>query len=287
MRWATASPRALCLAALRDVWKMARPTNCGSGPAEDHGPGVLSEAERARLDRPLRRISRSYRRRFSGMACCRHSSAPSASRAAEEGAALAERAPIDLRVNTLKADRPKLLAAFAKFGAVAGPLSPWCVRIAAARSRCAQSQCRSRARPWQGLVRGAGRGIAGCGTDVWCQGRRAGADICAGAGGKTLALAAMMKNKGQIHAHDADRHRLRPIFERLQRAGARNVQVIGADEGARLTSSRQARLRVDRCALLRLRELAAEARRQMAADREAASNASRSSATCWTRVRLW
>ena len=60
------------------------------------------------------------------------------------------------------------------------------------------------------------------------------ADICAGAGGKTLALAALMANKGQIHAYDADKHRLRPIFERLQRAGARNVQVLGADEGARL-----------------------------------------------------
>jgi 16S rRNA (cytosine967-C5)-methyltransferase len=60
------------------------------------------------------------------------------------------------------------------------------------------------------------------------------ADICAGAGGKTLALAALMANKGQIHAHDQDRHRLRPIFERLARAGARNVQVLGADEGARL-----------------------------------------------------
>jgi 16S rRNA (cytosine967-C5)-methyltransferase len=46
----------------------------------------------------------------------------------------------------------------------------------------------------------------------------------------------MMANKGQIHAHDSDRHRLRPIFERLQRAGVRNVQVIGADEGERLAA---------------------------------------------------
>jgi 16S rRNA (cytosine967-C5)-methyltransferase len=49
-----------------------------------------------------------------------------------------------------------------------------------------------------------------------------------------LALAALMGNKGQIHAYDSDKHRLRPIFERLQRAGARNVQVLGSDEGARL-----------------------------------------------------
>jgi 16S rRNA (cytosine967-C5)-methyltransferase len=62
------------------------------------------------------------------------------------------------------------------------------------------------------------------------------ADICAGAGGKTLALAAMMQNEGRIVAHDRDRHRLRPIFERLQRAGATNVEVIPADQPDRLSA---------------------------------------------------
>src|SRR5690606_22432392 len=56
-------------------------------------------------------------------------------------------------------------------------------------------------------------------------------DFCAGAGGKTLALSAMMENQGQIHAHDAGRPRLAPIFERLKRAGCRNVQVHGDAEG--------------------------------------------------------
>jgi 16S rRNA (cytosine967-C5)-methyltransferase len=50
-------------------------------------------------------------------------------------------------------------------------------------------------------------------------------DLCAGAGGKTLALAAMMENKGQIFATDTDKRRLAPIHERLERAGAHNVQV--------------------------------------------------------------
>ena len=50
-------------------------------------------------------------------------------------------------------------------------------------------------------------------------------DLCAGAGGKTLALAAMMQNKGQIYATDSAGHRLAPIFQRLERSGARNVQV--------------------------------------------------------------
>ena len=51
------------------------------------------------------------------------------------------------------------------------------------------------------------------------------ADICAGGGGKTLALAAMLDNKGQIYAYDSDRRRLANIHDRLSRAGARNVQV--------------------------------------------------------------
>jgi 16S rRNA (cytosine967-C5)-methyltransferase len=55
-------------------------------------------------------------------------------------------------------------------------------------------------------------------------------DLCAGAGGKTLALAALMENTGQLYAYDADRMRLRPIFERLKRAGARNVQVPAAGD---------------------------------------------------------
>ena len=55
-------------------------------------------------------------------------------------------------------------------------------------------------------------------------------DICAGAGGKTLALAAAMRNTGQIYAYDDDAARLRPIFERLKRAGVRNAQVLPAGD---------------------------------------------------------
>jgi 16S rRNA (cytosine967-C5)-methyltransferase len=50
-------------------------------------------------------------------------------------------------------------------------------------------------------------------------------DLCAGAGGKTLALAATMQNHGQLYATDTDKRRLAPIHERLARSGARNVQV--------------------------------------------------------------
>jgi 16S rRNA (cytosine967-C5)-methyltransferase len=51
-------------------------------------------------------------------------------------------------------------------------------------------------------------------------------DLCAGAGGKTLALAASMNNQGQIFATDTDKRRLAPIHDRIARAGARNIQVV-------------------------------------------------------------
>jgi 16S rRNA (cytosine967-C5)-methyltransferase len=59
-------------------------------------------------------------------------------------------------------------------------------------------------------------------------------DLCAGAGGKSLALAAMMQNQGQLVAYDRDKHRLRPIFERITRAGATCIEVVAADESHKL-----------------------------------------------------
>jgi 16S rRNA (cytosine967-C5)-methyltransferase len=49
-------------------------------------------------------------------------------------------------------------------------------------------------------------------------------DLCAGGGGKSLAMAGDMDNRGQIYATDSDGRRLTPIFARLERAGVRNVQ---------------------------------------------------------------
>jgi 16S rRNA (cytosine967-C5)-methyltransferase len=50
-------------------------------------------------------------------------------------------------------------------------------------------------------------------------------DLCAGGGGKTLALAGFAQNEGRIIATDEDQRRLAPIHARLQRAGAKNVEV--------------------------------------------------------------
>src|SRR5690606_9985236 len=61
-------------------------------------------------------------------------------------------------------------------------------------------------------------------------------DLAAGGGGKTLAFAAAMRNTGQVYAYDDDPHRLRPIFERLKRAGVRNAQVMAAGDTAALAA---------------------------------------------------
>jgi len=50
-------------------------------------------------------------------------------------------------------------------------------------------------------------------------------DLCAGAGGKTLALAAMMGGKGRLIATDHDKRQLAPIYERLSRAGVHNADI--------------------------------------------------------------
>ena len=138
-----------------------------------------------------------------------------------EGQALAARAPIDLRVNTLKSEREKLLKRLAHVGAVACPLSPVGMRIApkpgAARMPHVQAEEGYR-KGWFELQDEASQLVSLlAGPEPGMQVL----DYCAGGGGKTLALAARMENRGQIYAYDADRLRLAPIHERFA-AGRRS-----------------------------------------------------------------
>jgi 16S rRNA (cytosine967-C5)-methyltransferase len=149
---------------------------------------------------------------------------------------LASRAPVDLRVNTLKATQEKVLKAFARQGAVETRYSPIGVRLpvreGAARNFHVETDP-AHGRGWF-EVQDEGSQIA-----VLLAGaapRMQIADICAGAGGKTLAMAAQMQNTGQIYAYDSDPQRFRPIFERLKRAGARNVQTLAPGQEGGLDS---------------------------------------------------
>jgi 16S rRNA (cytosine967-C5)-methyltransferase len=143
---------------------------------------------------------------------------------AEEGAALAARAPLDLRVNTLKAERDDAAAALSDLAATPTRWSPVGLRIRlAADAKSPAIHAEPAYLKGQIEIQDEGSQIAALlaaakpGEQV--------VDLCAGGGGKTLALAAAMAGKGQIHATDTDKRRLAPIHERLQRAGAHNVQV--------------------------------------------------------------
>jgi 16S rRNA (cytosine967-C5)-methyltransferase len=143
---------------------------------------------------------------------------------AEEGAALAARAPLDLRVNALKAEADKAAEMLADLKPEPTRWSPWGLRIrlsADAKSPAVHAEPAF----LKGMieVQDEGSQLATLFTGA-APGEQV-VDLCAGAGGKTLAMTAMMQNKGQIYATDDDKRRLAPIHERLKRSGARNVQV--------------------------------------------------------------
>ncbi|WP_454618565.1 RsmB/NOP family class I SAM-dependent RNA methyltransferase [Bradyrhizobium cenepequi] len=141
-----------------------------------------------------------------------------------EATAMASRAPLDLRVNTLKTSRDKMLPRLKHLGAKLTPWSPLGLRIelgADARNVGIHAE--------EDFVKG--------GIEVQDEGSQLAAlfsgakpgeqviDLCAGAGGKTLALAAMMQGKGRLIATDRDKRQLAPIHERLSRAGVHNCEV--------------------------------------------------------------
>jgi 16S rRNA (cytosine967-C5)-methyltransferase len=141
-----------------------------------------------------------------------------------EGAALARRAPLDLRVNTLKTEREKAAKMLSHLGAGPSQWSPLGLRIALAAD--ARSPA-IHAEPafLKGMVEIQDEGSQVAALLAGAQPGEQVIDLCAGSGGKTLALAAAMKNRGQIYATDRDKRRLAPIHERIARAGARNIQV--------------------------------------------------------------
>jgi len=153
-------------------------------------------------------------------------------RAESLAAALLESAPLDLRVNTLKSDAAAVLASLATAGieARALPQVPNALRVAGKPA----------------LERSAAF------ESGWCEVQDAGSqllallvaprrgqtvvDLCAGAGGKTLALAAAMRSTGQLYACDVSAPRLLRMRRRLERCGATNVQpmALAGEHDARL-----------------------------------------------------
>ena len=140
-------------------------------------------------------------------------------RLAAEMGALRDEAPVDLRVNTLKTDRAAAIAALAADGLTARPtpLSPIGLRLPARVALSAQSAFRD------GLVEVQDEGSQLVAMLTAALPGQAVIDFCAGAGGKTLALAAAMENKGRLVACDVHVGRAERAAQRLRRAGVHNV----------------------------------------------------------------
>ncbi|HEX2841867.1 RsmB/NOP family class I SAM-dependent RNA methyltransferase [Hyphomicrobium sp.] len=232
----SSEPRALAIAAAPKALGFSPEDIANLCDGSQHAPAPLSDDERRRLVEGLPSdvaphvaadipewAMPSFARAFGD-------------RALAEGQAMAERAPIDLRANTLKATRDKVLSALAPLGAVSTALAPLGVRVPAPRGPAKSPHVEAEASHGKGWfeVQDEGSQIAAALSGAGP--RKQVLDLCAGAGGKTLALAAAMQNSGQIYAYDRDKSQLRPIFERLQRAGVRNAQVLNGGDTAALSA---------------------------------------------------
>ena len=226
------TPRALCLGVIRFVWGFSPETISELCDGSQHAPSRLDDHEHLQL--------KADRDTVASMPDWVSADAPEwlfqelqrafGKAAGTEGQALAERAPIDLRVNSLKAERARVLKAFQKYDAAPTPFSPAGVRIPSPSPQTKNPNVEAEAahgKGWFELQDEASQiatFLSGAGPRFQVM------DLCAGSGGKTLGLAALMQNTGQIYAYDSEKQRLRPIFERLKRAGARNVQILDAGD---------------------------------------------------------
>lgn len=231
--WAmgTDTPRALALGVASSALGLTPEGVIAVCNGTEHSPPPLSETEQVGLTRTLaispghvqadipEWLWPSFSRQFDANAVA-------------EGQAMAHRAPADLRVNTLKSIREKVLKALVGFGAEPCVLSPIGIRVAPPVSAQRTPNLKAEAAFQAGWFEIQDEGSQVAALLSGASPRKQVLDLCAGAGGKTLVLAALMQNTGQIYAYDVDRHQLKPIFERIKRAGVRNVQVLRAGDEA-------------------------------------------------------
>jgi 16S rRNA (cytosine967-C5)-methyltransferase len=141
--------------------------------------------------------------------------------AGEEATALLARAPLDIRVNTLKADRESISLPL--------PAEP------TAAPHGLRLPLGTPVEQWdayrQGLIEVQDTGSQLACAALAAQPGETVIDLCAGAGGKTLALAAAMANRGRLIACDTDRSRLSRLAPRADRAGAAIIETVLLDPG--------------------------------------------------------
>ena len=148
------------------------------------------------------------------------------------GRALQQPAPLDIRVNTFKSSRESLLAALEENGIAAQSTdySPTGLRVSGYPDitrlpafKSGEMEVQDEGSQLLAILVGARRGEMV-------------ADLCAGAGGKTLALGAQMSSSGRLYAFDINDKRLARLSPRLKRSGLSNVtpQLIASENDTRL-----------------------------------------------------
>lgn len=133
-----------------------------------------------------------------------------------EQSALLDRAPMDLRVNALKARREEIMAMLPEAEVV--PILDFALRLPGGTPIDGQPAVVNGQVEIQDL--GSQLIVEACQAKGLCTVL----DLCAGAGGKTLALAAAMRNHGRLVATDTNRNRLDQLSPRAARAGATNIE---------------------------------------------------------------
>jgi 16S rRNA (cytosine967-C5)-methyltransferase len=219
-------PRAAALAVLRYDWDWPLERIADAACETPHGPGALSDDEARGLASPreIEDAAPDVRGDYPDWLDPHLTRAFGEARAGEL-AALARRAPVDLRVNGLKTDVARALKALEPLGVTPAGLLPAAVRAPApdAADRAAPVEATPEFEKGWFEVQDLGSQIAAAAAGE-IKGRQV-LDFCAGGGGKTLALAAAMGASGQLYAYDSDARRLTDTVRRSQRAGVRNLQV--------------------------------------------------------------
>ena len=132
---------------------------------------------------------------------------------------LQQPAPLDLRVNSLVSKRPEAQAELAKAAikSIATPFSPWGLRLEGKPALNRQDAFT------RGAVEIQDEGSQLLALLLDAKRGEMVVDFCAGAGGKTLAIGASMRNTGRLYAFDTSAHRLDALKPRLARSGLSNV----------------------------------------------------------------
>ena len=226
------TPRALALATMAFDWNNNAEQLQALISEDNHAPEALSDAEIAAIEAKSLKdapfwvrgdvpewLDGAFQEAFEDEALL-------------EAKAFTRRPPVDIRVNRLKADMDKVEKELSRFNPKRSKLSKDCLRFPAGTGASRQPNIQGDPAFRKGFYEIQDEGSQVVSNLIYARAGEQVLDYCAGGGGKTLAMAAQMENKGQIYAYDMDASRLAPIVDRLTRAGVRNAQTRTPNEGA-------------------------------------------------------